>query len=164
MQRLFGNKAISKHGRSLFFVSWLQSNIVHISDIWDLDESNWKKGGTIYNMLKDKRNWIVEYTKIKQFIPCKWKQVLKENVHIAENDNTIVQSRKIQISHSEITVQGKPVPTKKIRQKDLYYLCLYPVTPPTCVVKWCENFQLNLTIDEIFHERRHFTYIKQKKF
>ena len=46
----------------------------------------------------------------------------------------------------------------KVKQKDLYNILLYPVPTPTCVLKWNEILETDYSIDELFHEKRHFMY------
>ena len=51
------------------------------------------------------------------------------------------------------------VDLKKIKQKDLYRICLYPVQPPSCLLKWREIFQWEeMTLEDLFKEKRHFMY------
>ena len=93
-QNLFGNHAISKQNKSLFFANWIESNFCKIRDIWDQVSNNWKSGEKIYNQLANKRNWMAEYNKIKNCIQGKWKNILRnENLPLETNQVTYYRTQ-----------------------------------------------------------------------
>ena len=158
-QKIFGNHAIVKQGKSLFFPHWMQSDITTINDIWDKDHKKWKKGSIIFNKLVKKQNWISEFNRIKDFFPEKWKQILKDaNPPLEERVNIIQFSKTIQITHSAIKVNSITTELKNVKQRDLYYIFLYPVSIPSCVNKWNEILDTELTVEELFKEKRHCIY------
>ena len=74
-ENLFGNDKIQYRNRPIYFKNWAKSEITKIRHIWD--NQNWKRTETILDKLDDKRNWIHEYTIVRQAIPNTWRETLK---------------------------------------------------------------------------------------
>ena len=156
-QNIFGNHNIAKNKQSLFFANWSKCNIVLVSDIWNIDTNNWKDSTEILDKLRIKRNWISEYNKIKDYFSNEWKQILRDQP-IVQNTDLVHFGKEIELNSSEVLCQSKIIDFHKVKQKDLYYILLYPVPTPTCVLKWNEILETDYSIDELFHEKRHFMY------
>jgi hypothetical protein len=67
--RIFCNSSITFKNKPLVFTSFLQSNLRTINDIWDSNNTNFKRCHDIYNLLIDRRNCISEFSKIKKQSP-----------------------------------------------------------------------------------------------
>ena len=111
----------------------------------------------ILNNLRQKQNWISEFNKLKDLIPSNWKDLLRNHAP-TKNDDKVEFSKNVLISHSGIKVNDEEIQMKKLKQKDIYNVCLYPVTPPICMHKWREYFQCNLEFESLFKEKRHALY------
>lgn len=157
-ENIFGNVSICHKQQSIFFFNWTKSNLVKLKDIWNSNTNNWKEGTEIYNILKNKRNWIAEYNKIKACVPLKWKQILKSENVILEKENNLKLVNNIVLSDNKITIKGKEISHKKIKEKQLYNACLYPVAIPVCVQTWSRIFNENMTTINIFSHFRHFIH------
>lgn len=79
-ERLFGNDNIKINRKPLLFPSFSKSNIKTINDIYDINKKQFKDTQYIYNSLKDKRNWISEYCRIKKAIPENFLIILKNDI------------------------------------------------------------------------------------
>ena len=157
-QNIFGNKHVSKKLQSIFFSSWTKSKLVQIKDIWDSDANSWKTGVYIFNKLSVKRNWIAEYNKIKAYIPDSWIQVLKYGHELPDQTNLICNKKEIMLSDECITINDRVVNYKKVKQRDLYCVCLYPLSTPTCITTWSRIFQEALSTNELFGSYKHSIY------
>ena len=82
--------------------------------------------------LQLKRNWIAEYSKLKACIPSLWKNVLKEEADIILNGAML----HLLINHQEICFKNKVINYKKVKQKELYFKCLYTQPPPSSKAYW----------------------------
>ena len=156
-QNLFGNMHIAKQQKAIFYPHWAQSNFVKIKDIWNVNSNSWENGLTIFNKLTKKCNWIAEYNKIKQYIPHAWKQILLGK-EIYDECKMLHNSSIVKLNHVEILRNNEAIELKQIKQKDLYYLCLYPVNIPKCVENWSRVFHQNLTVQDIFTDYNHTFY------
>ena len=96
-----------------------------------------------------KRNWIAEYTKIKSCIPEKWKTVLKENSDM-QNDEDLIENADFYLAHDEIRINENQIYYKKIKQKEIYFACLYPQSPPSCLHFWGRIFEKDIDLQSIF--------------
>jgi hypothetical protein len=136
-QNIFGNINILHQGRPIFFKHWAKSNFSTIKDIWNKEEDTWLKGKQIFERLSKKSNWISEYTSIKSSIPVKWKERLKgTNETRKANDNVLENLKTIILNHEEISINGKKITLSKLKMKEVYFHCLYPMNPPICEKKW----------------------------
>jgi hypothetical protein len=54
----------------LLFNNWINSDLVYVNDI--LDENGELSHNFILNRLKNKSNWITEFTIMKKAIPKEW--------------------------------------------------------------------------------------------
>ena len=62
---LFGNSLITFRRKSLFFKSFLKSDITKLKDIWDFQGNCFVEDRLIYTKLVDTRKWIMEWTTLK---------------------------------------------------------------------------------------------------
>ena len=69
----------------------------------------WKRGTCIdiFNMLIDKRNWLVEFERIKSPIPKLWIKKLKCETNISKERKLLVNNVKLAIKHNKITRNNK---------------------------------------------------------
>ena len=148
-ENIFGNINICKNKQSIFLANWTKSGIIKIKDIWDITEADWKSAEHIFETLKIKRNWIAEYYKIKDCIPANWKNVLKGE-DVVELDTNLLQRHDLILSHENIIFKNKTIQLKKLKQKDLFFKCLYPHPPPSCKFYWENIFQENLNVKFMF--------------
>ncbi len=155
-QNIFGNCNIQdKRQHAVFYSHWTQSNLVKIHHLWNENTNTWKSGEEIYKSLKNKRNWIAEYNKIKDCIPMKWKSLLQDNIEFSDVHNLLENPRTIRLSHVNINVNNEIISYKKLKQKDLYYICLYPCKPPSSVQSWNATLEENIVISDIFKKCCH---------
>ena len=54
-----------------------------------------------------------------------------------------------ELSHTGLKVNKKQVDVNKIKQKELYYACLYPVEKPTCLGTWNDVFE-NVSVCDLY--------------
>lgn len=148
-QNIFGNNMIAKRSQSLFYPNWCKSNFIKIKDIWNPVTNNWKNAIDIYTNLVPKNNWIAEFSKIKNYVPSEWKKILKQEVvEIRQAD--LQNPKELYLLHDQISLNGKEINFKKLKQKDVYNACLYPTTPPTCIAAWKKIMNEELTLKDIF--------------
>ena len=65
---LFGNSLITFRRKSLFFKSFLKSDITKLKDIWDFQGNCFVEDRLIYTKLVDTRKWITEWSTLKTSI------------------------------------------------------------------------------------------------
>lgn len=144
-QNIFGNSNVAKNQQSIFFSNWSKSNISKIKDVWNCETKTWKTGNEIYNKLVNKRNWIAEFNKIKLYIPLTWKEMLKGE-DVVQNDNLLQNPKELLLTRNGLCVNGNIIALKNLKQKEIFFACLYPVSKPTCLTTWNRIFQVNLDI------------------
>ena len=149
-QNIFGNSHIAKDGRSLFYPHWSRSNFVKIKDVWNTENVTWKEGNVIYNNIRCKNNWISEFTKIKAYIPYEWKQLLKGEPVGDETKQILQNTKPLKLSFESIQLNKNEIFYKNVKQKDIFFTCLYPTAPPTCVNTWSIVFGTELKINDVF--------------
>jgi exodeoxyribonuclease III len=136
-QNIFGNAHLLHQGKPLFFKYWARSNIKKLGDIWKVQENVWVTGTDIFKQLTIKANWISEYSKIKNAVPNKWKEVLKREQDTVQVTEKLLQNLKtIVLSHETISINDKIIPIAKLKMKEIYFHCLYPIKHPKCEEKW----------------------------
>ena len=148
-ENIFGNYYIKQNKQSIFYPHWAKSNLIKIKDLWDPINNNWLSGNTIHDMLINKRNWIAEYKKIIKSIPQEWKRFL-QNLDVTPASDlvtTVENPQKLVLSHCNIMLHGSVITYKKLKQRDLYFLCLYPVHEPLCIKSWSTILNTNVSID-----------------
>jgi len=156
-QNIFGNCNIKWKQQSIFLANWTQSKIWKIRDLWDIETNTWIDGRAIHNQLQNKRNWIAEYNKIRTCIPDAWKQILKGEAVDLESP-LLKNTKDLQMSHSDIRINNKVVDFKKIKQKEIYFACLYPAAKPSCVIAWSRIFQMEVNLKDIFTGFKHLIH------
>ena len=137
-------------------------HIISIKDIWDSNTNNWKTGVEIYNSLVSKRNWIGEYNKIKAYIPNTWKQIISGAI-VEESKNVLTNPKELSLIQNVIYIKGHVVQFEKLKEKELYFMCLYPTDPPNAVEAWSKGLNITLSIKDIFGEPFHFMYYKKSQ-
>lgn len=90
-QIIWGNRFIKYKGKCLFFNNWIKSGLIFINDV--INDNGAIKAEYILQKLKDKRNWISEYTKLINAIPKKWKKVLVSEISRKTNVMTTYDIR-----------------------------------------------------------------------
>ena len=148
-QNIFGNQNISCKNKPLFMFNWTKSNIVKINDIWDENINDWTQSETLFEVLSDRRNFILEYNKIKLSIPREWKYLLR-NAQTEQDRQLLYNPRAVMIDCDGILINGKNINYTKLKQKDIYFACLYPIKAPTCLESWNNILNEQYTIVDIF--------------
>ena len=64
-QHIFGNSKIRYKRKALFLSNFSKSGFKTLKNIWDQNSKTFVNSIGIFNRLHDKRNWIVEYSRIK---------------------------------------------------------------------------------------------------
>ena len=62
---LFGNSAIIFDKSPMFYKTFAKSNYLTLSDIWDTNANDFISDQKMLSTLKDKRNWISEWSRLK---------------------------------------------------------------------------------------------------
>ena len=151
-QNIFGNvHIISKQKQSIFFENWTKSSFYQLKDIWNQETNTWKQANEIYDQLNIKRNWIAEFAKIKSCIPAKWKNVLKGDLDM-QNNELLINNTVFRITPDKIEKNNCEIKLKNLKQKEIYFAYLYPQPVPTCVGYWNRIFQKNVEIENLFRE------------
>ena len=133
-QLLWGNKYIQSRGKTLLMDNWKKSNINFIEDILSKN-GNFKSAEEIFNILKNKRNWLIEYHIIIKSIPKLWKDKLKE-ADMATKVKTELTPYLID--------NGKRIFKIPIRSKDYYQLLIKSVKQKS----YNENYR-----NKVFYDR-----------
>ena len=136
-QQLFGNIKIQYNKKPIFFANFGKSGIHTIKDIWDEETKNIKSDNFIYNTLKDKRNWISEWARLKLAIPKLFKDRLK-NVHV--DPEPPKNGYYIKNTFEFYDKQNKVVIPSEISLKLIQYSLNLDIVP-NCQIKW--NIQYN---------------------
>ena len=141
-QYICGNKNILFKNAPLLYHNWSKSQLQQVRDIWDGENNKWVNGIYIFNKLKNKTNWMAEFEKIKKAFPRKWIEILKgESDEVKENTFYFQNSKSTTITDTKITIDKKEIPVGKLKSKEIYYHCLYPVRKPKCIESWENIFQ-----------------------
>lgn len=141
---IWGNKYIQHKGKTLYFYHWSNSNINFIDDLLN-KEGKFKTGAEICLHLKQKTNWIAEYSKLLKSIPVSWKDKLKNTKmdikvkkelkpFIWQNDKTIFDLPSKSKEYYQILI-GK---IKKRSHNEKYWSSLFPDRPLWTEV-WCNK-------------------------
>ena len=132
--QLFCNADIKFQRNSLFFKSFLRSNIHTIGDIWNEETKMFKDCNLIYNSLVDRRNCISEYSKIKAAIPDNFIKILKGIEFEQENRNTL------KFCGTEMyTKSGDFIKPEKLRLRNIQKV-LNPLSVPKAQIKWENDY------------------------
>ena len=122
----------------------------YVGDIWNVTANNFHSGNYIFAHLNVKTNWIAEFAKIKSLIPIRWKKILKGLNCVDKDDNLLKNPSNFSFNHSQILLNGQEIPQSKLKQKHLFYACLYPTQIPKCVMSWQTIFGMTVNINEVF--------------
>ena len=160
-QNICGNHCIKYKNKPLFFKSFTQCGLVKIRDLWHDEDGIWTSSQEIYNTLHCRRNWISEYRKIKCCIPQAWKNVLLSNEAMQNDDTKIVNTKSIEILSSSISVNSKLINYEKLKEKEIYFACLYPCNNPTSVSVWNQLLEKDFTAKDVFKMSSHYLYEKK---
>ena len=149
---------VTKKKQSILFTHWCASGIMTINDIWDQTYGNFKNGIEIVNKLVKKSNWIAEYQIIKKAIPKSWKDTLKSNINIPASDNFLHNPDHLVIDDTKVQLNFKTINPIKLKLKQIYTQCLYPVQIPKCVTSWSGIFAIDITWSDVFTRLATLTY------
>ena len=127
---LFGNINICCRSTPLFYPNFSNCNIKTVRDIWDCNTDSFHKEAHIYNMLTDKTNWRQKYNKVKNSIPVRWINILKEN--LSENISTQFSITPGLLIYSH----GKYIQPNKLKQKTVHKFLLDESFMPKSQIKW----------------------------
>ena len=104
-----------------------------------------------YDQLCIKRNWIAEFAKIKLCIPTKWKNVLKGDLDM-QKDELLSNSTVFHITQDKIQINDSDITFKKLKQKEIYFVYLYPQPIPSCVNYWNRILETENDTKNVFSE------------
>ena len=128
-QNLFGNALFQFQKKPLFIQSFLKCDLVKLIDIWDNDENNFKKDTYIYEKLKDKRNCIAEFAKIKKSIPNELKNKIRINYNTKNNGIKLDEDLCFHDNNNRVLDFKKLKPT-------LLHNAIIDEKLPNCQIKW----------------------------
>ena len=149
--QIFGNaNIVNRHNQCIFLKHWCASGIVTIHDIWNSNLGKFKDGVEIMNRLAIKTNWMTEYEIIKHAIPKDWKNKLKGNACKNEIGDLLSNPQNLLISQGEIKRNGKFVNPLKLKFKEIYFQCLYPLPKPKCMKSWSSILDLDIIWNDVF--------------
>ena len=83
---IWGNREIKFQGQCLIFKNWIDSGIIFVNDIIDMQGN--LSDFFIFNNLRNKSDWISEISKLKAAIPAAWKYILKDEASIKSKVKT----------------------------------------------------------------------------
>ena len=78
-QHIFGNSKIRYKRKALFLYNFSKSGFKAVNDIWDQNSETFVNSTEIFNRLRDKRNWIAEYSRIKASFSHELRIMLKSD-------------------------------------------------------------------------------------
>ena len=76
-QIIWGNESIKLNGKTLWFNTWIKSNVIFVNDLFD-SKGNFNTH-TIFEHITDKRNIMSELYTIYRAIPVTWKSLLQKD-------------------------------------------------------------------------------------
>lgn len=77
-----GNSNFRFGGKVLLFDSFSESGIKKVKVVWNIDTNSFKSSLVIFYKLNDKKNWIAQYSQIKEAFKPKHKKY--DNVNIVK--------------------------------------------------------------------------------
>ena len=80
-QHIFGNSKIIYKRKAQFLSNFSKSGFKTVKDIWDENSKIFVNYTEIFNTLRDKRNWIAEYSRIKASFSHELLLMLKSDKH-----------------------------------------------------------------------------------
>jgi hypothetical protein len=82
-QHIFGNSKIiyTCKRKAQFLSNFSKSGFITVKDIWDVNSKIFLNNTEIFNTLRDKRNWIAEYSRIKASFSHELLLMLKSDKH-----------------------------------------------------------------------------------
>ena len=82
-QHIFGNSKIiyACKRKAQFLSNFSKSGFITVKDIWDENSKIFLNNTEIFNTLRDKRNWIAEYSRIKASFSHELLLMLKSDKH-----------------------------------------------------------------------------------
>ena len=144
-ENIFGNCKLKFKGHALYYANFASSGIKKIKDIWDLNNKSFKTSLDIFNSLKDKRNWIAQYSRIKSSLTPQQIDVLKTDSSIHSHSDGPIKI----INSCQFIKNGVVVDAKKLCLKDIRYF-YENKTAPNSQLKWNLHFGNELPWDYIW--------------
>ena len=65
---------------------------------------------------------------------------------LQQNDLLLQNTRNIKLSENGQMLDNSIISLKNVKQKDIYFACLYPITYPSCIPAWKNIFNKNIDI------------------
>ena len=138
--RIFWNSSITFQNKPIVFISFLQSNLRRINDIWDSNNNNLKGCNDICNLLIDRRNCISKFSNEKIAIHEKLIKVLKGETEIVpERRATFNINDKQQILNESNTT----ISPDKLKIKIIQGIFKQKIKPK-CQIIWEEQYGDNI--------------------
>ena len=127
---LFGNINICIRNTPPFYQDFSTCNIKTVQDIWNINTKSFHDETLINNKLDGSRNWRQKYNKIKNNIPDRWVNILKEDIPESLSAGlSITQNLKIYLN-------GKYIEPHKLKLKILHNFLLDETYKPKSEIKW----------------------------
>ena len=137
-QSLFKNIIFQIRGKSLCFISFLNSNLTKVKDIWCEDRKDFIESATLLRKLTNKTNWISEFANIKISIAPKYKQILKDEI---SKESEVFINSDLQIVCRNSTIKKEITYSSKSLKEKIIQKILMPDCRPNAELKWEEQFQ-----------------------
>ena len=109
-----GNRYIKFRGQCLIFKNWIESGIIFINDIIDINGNI--SDVFLLNKLRNKCDWISEISKLKAAIPTSWKTILKDEHSIKSKIKTSSKLR--------IYINKKLIDIDSTQNKQIYNILI----------------------------------------
>jgi hypothetical protein len=156
-QHIFGNSKIRYKRKALFLSNFSKSGFKTVKDIWDQNSKIFVNSTEIFNRLRDKRNWIAEYSRIKASFSLELLLMLKSDNINQENTKSYPFTVK---NTCEFIKNDNILENKKLLLKDIqYFFAIENI--PICQQKWEIYFGVELPWEEIWG--RHFKNLANRK-
>ena len=148
-QHIFGNSKIRYKRKALFLSNFSKSGLITVKDIWDQNSKIFVNSTEIFNRLRDKRNWIAEYSRIKASFSLELLLMLKSDNINQENTKSYPFTVK---NTCEFIKNDNILENKKLLLKDIqYFFAIENI--PICQQKWEIYFGVELPWEEIWGRR-----------
>lgn len=87
--------------------------------------------------------------RLKQSIPRDWLQLLS-NDDIVEDATYYESTRQLHLTENAIILNNSEIELEKLKTRDIYYQCLYPIKIPKFIESWETILETEISWKEIF--------------
>ena len=137
---IWGNKKFKFKNRCLFFRNWIESGIIFIKDLYDVN-GDFIEEATLFNKLVNKTNWISEYTIVKKVTKQHKGSFSTKQAKFINTEN---------IYQKQCLINDKSIHGVKVSNtKRLYKILINAKSTRHFMEKvWSLKFKTNITIQE----------------